>query len=344
MHVRPRSIIATTAAVLLCAGVIPAQAAAPAAGGIQPRASYALPQPTDLIDAELSNDGTTAYLATSRGGIDIVDTTTGEMSGRIAMPKVGSTALSPDGRVLVASFSSAGKARVHIISTATNKIVRTASVAKSGVLAFGPGGVGVYVAATDKVRLLNTRTGTVRDLTSFPKFAVDSPCDVLPTSDGRRLYVTDCSWMDGKPRLWAINAKTGAIGKRIDLTQGDTGNIDAGATFSRNGKALYIPAGDAVTNDRILVYRIPEATLARTIDVRGVGQPRGVVAAGDGRSLYVAGVPNDGVAKMVASSGAITDEHVLPGYPRHLRVSADRSTLSVMDVENTVVHFLDTGE
>lgn len=356
MRTRGKTIIAAAAAALLLLGgaVTPAQSATKPAGAIQPMSSYA-----GVVDFALSPDGSTAYVTTEERGVDVVDTATGKRKARIDMAARADLALSPDGRVLVAGnwYPNAGH-RVHVISTATKKIVRTiapkATRGQGSSMIFGPSGVGVYLTNSTTVQILNTRTGAVRTLMTFPRFSVDWPSDVLPTSDGRRLYVIDTSPMDGKPRLWAINAKTGEIGKRIDLWKVGSPVVGAGASFSKNGKALYIPAGDIDGLVRLLVYRIPEATLARTIELGDLGSPEAVVASNDARSLFVADLPNGGVSKIVASSGVVTDQQPVGKWLREIEISGDGSTLAVIDIsaddlddiryEDVLLRFLETGE
>ncbi|MCK6079551.1 hypothetical protein KZX37_02810 [Microbacterium sp. EYE_5] len=329
---------ALSAAALIATAGLPAQAVT-ITDDIKTKASYAVPDGGSVLASALSPDGRTAYLGTAQG-IDVVDTATGERTTRVGSGRVWHMALSPDGTTLVALFDGG----LRVIATSTLTVSRTITI-KDGVdtLAFGPGGVGVYVKdGRYGLSIVNTRTGAVRTLTTFPQFSLDAPCALLPTPDGLRLYLVDCGYMDGTTNLWAINAKTGAIGKKVRIPEN---GIENEMTFSRNGKALYIPGGDIDGyTKRIRVYRVPEATIARTVDLTGDGAPTGVVAAGDGRSLYVAGLPYRGVAKMTASTGDITDYHELTGYLDDLRISADRSTLLVEDVENAVVHFLSTGE
>ncbi len=172
--------------------------------------SASVGQLTNVGQAILSPDGTRLYISASfvsgivnsstellaPGEILVLDTSTFKYTAAISVADgMGAMALTPDGSTLVYT---ANFGRVHLLSTATNKITATMNLTPANGflagLALSPDGSTAYVA--DGVNNL-LMVANLTTLTQRPSFSVGSnPSPVVISPDGSEAWVSTTSGLE----------------------------------------------------------------------------------------------------------------------------------------------------
>jgi YVTN family beta-propeller protein len=181
-------------------------------------------QLTNIGQAIPSPDGTRLYILASfvsgasngaavlaPGEILVLDTSTFKYTAAISVSDgMGAMALTPDGSTLVYT---ANYGRVHLLSTATNKVTATVHLTPANGLlnglALSPDGSTAYVADAENNLLM------VADLTTqtqLARIAVgNSPSPVVISPDGSEAWVATLAGLD------IVNASTGLLSGPVQL-------------------------------------------------------------------------------------------------------------------------------
>ena len=142
------------------------------------------------IAITVSPDGKSAYVIDYGGNIDVINTSTNNITGSV--PNIGDSpialTISPDGtRVYVDNFDGDN---VAVINTATNAIVSTIPVGvQPGALCISPDGSKLYVTNQDSgtISIINTSTNVVTNTITLSPGLMG----IAVSADGTLIYVTN---------------------------------------------------------------------------------------------------------------------------------------------------------
>jgi YVTN family beta-propeller protein len=166
-------------------------------------------QLTNVDQAIPSPDGTRVYISASfvsgvsdgpvvlaPGEILVLDTSTFKYTAAINVPDgMGAMALTPDGSTLVYT---ANKGRLHLLSTATNKITATIHLTPANGLlnglALSPDGATAYVADAENNLLMVADLATQTQLNSIA--VGNSPSPVVISPDGSEAWVATLAGLE----------------------------------------------------------------------------------------------------------------------------------------------------
>lgn len=148
------------------------------------------------------------------------------------------------------------------------------------------------------------------------------PHEVCVSADGKRAVVADYGAREAGSTLSVCDVSTGALERTIDL----------GAPLRPHGLAFLGKTSHvAVTaeeRDQLLVVDVAQGKVLRALDAGGK-KPHMVVAAPDGKTLYVTCMASGDVVKLDAQSGAVLARATPGAEPEGVALSADERELWV---------------
>lgn len=274
----------------------------------------------DINDVTFSPDSKRVATAGDEGAIRVWDIATGRKLGDVTAgadgPAMG-TSISPDGRLVTASWPDAAKVRVfpatggrpwviraedvtdtgfspdgrrlalssmgtgvvHIIDVSTHREVLTLhGLEDIWDLAWSPDGRRIAVARPDGAGVYDVRTGRLRLVTSGHTGRVTA---LAWSPDSARLATGSD---DGTARVWAV--RPNAAQETIRLSAQDMRNGVASVAFSPDGEQL-MTSDFAIT--AVKVWDVRETGAPEVGNIPGGGIPKcGAALAPDGESVWVA--------------------------------------------------------
>ena len=191
----------------------------------------------NVLKVDFSPDGT-QYVSVSADGTSVWNTASGRLVRTLKQQHVGSAALSPDGKHLLAnSFDDKTlKWDLKLWSVERGEVIRSTSGPANGVIAFSPKGLH-FVLASQRISLFDLSSGHM--ISTFNKDYLDAGIASLAFSpDGTRLISGGDSGGEKAVDLWEINT-----GKLIHSYKGHRSRVGALA-FSPNGQSILSGSWD----------------------------------------------------------------------------------------------------